>query len=266
MDELNCKQFMSKTYCFCYFSAQSAQCALRNGLSLNLWFRKDSFRIYWLGGGGGCQSEQNYISLGSCLMVLSGQNTFILGNSPIVWQTCLLKREIPTSTFSSAKANDKARPTFCSPHSELQGLRERHCNGNRGCKAIWNRGDQRLIIFIFQPFHGGGGLEAGVWEGAGVGGKDLRPGEGEAEEVQVWNVWLQSDDGPGGEEALEQATSLEGEGNWRLNCTKCKWMQMKHKTELSINKLAKLGDAIAISKSETVTHSLTDWTTDRGRC
>ena len=101
VDELNCKQFMSKTYCFCYFSAQSAQCALRNGSNLNLWFRKDSFRICWLGGGGGCQSEQNYISLGSCLMVLSGQNTFILGNSPIVWQTCLLKREIPTSTFSS---------------------------------------------------------------------------------------------------------------------------------------------------------------------
>ena len=28
------------------------------------------------------------------------------------------------------------------------------------------------------------------------------------------------------------------------------------------NKLAKLGDAIAISKSETITDSLTDWPTD----
>ena len=32
--------------------------------------------------------------------------------------------------------------------------------------------------------------------------------------------------------------------------------------ELAFNKLAKLGDAIAISKSETMNHSLTD----RGRC
>ena len=39
---------------------------------------------------------------------------------------------------------------------------------------------------------------------------------------------------------------------------------------VDINKLAKLGDAIAISKSETVTHSLTHSLTDpsngRGRC
>ena len=76
-----------------------AQCSVRNGLILNLCFRKDSFRICWMVVWG-CQSWENYISLGSCLMVLSGQNTFILGNSPIVWQTCLLKREIPTSTFS----------------------------------------------------------------------------------------------------------------------------------------------------------------------
>ena len=33
-----------------------------------------------------------------------------------------------------------------------------------------------------------------------------------------------------------------------------------------LNKLAKLGDAIAIFKSETVTHSLTDTLTDGGRC
>ena len=45
-------------------------------------------------------------------MVLSGQNTFILGNSPIVWQTCLLKREIPTSTFYFAKANDRGSQLF----------------------------------------------------------------------------------------------------------------------------------------------------------
>ena len=32
------------------------------------------------------------------------------------------------------------------------------------------------------------------------------------------------------------------------------------------NKLAKLGDAIAITKSETITHSLTDPLTDGGSC
>lgn len=45
-------------------------------------------------------------------MVLSGQNTFILGNSPIVWQTCLLKREIPTSTFSPLKQMIKPGQLF----------------------------------------------------------------------------------------------------------------------------------------------------------
>ena len=35
---------------------------------------------------------------------------------------------------------------------------------------------------------------------------------------------------------------------------------------LTKNKLAKLRDAIAISESETITHSLTHPLTDRGRC
>ena len=49
--------------------------------------------------------SENYISLGSFLMVLSRQNTFILGKSLIVWETCspslATKEEIPTLIFSS---------------------------------------------------------------------------------------------------------------------------------------------------------------------
>ena len=39
-----------------------------------------------------------------------------------------------------------------------------------------------------------------------------------------------------------------------------------HSTNHVFNKLAKLGDAIAFSKSETINHSLIDPLTDRGNC
>ena len=49
-------------------------------------------------------------------MVLSGQNTFILRKSLIVWETCLVKKEIPTSTIFFAKIDDRNkaqdRPNF----------------------------------------------------------------------------------------------------------------------------------------------------------
>ena len=56
--------------------------------------------------------------------------------------------------------------------------------------------------------------------------------------------------------SLDPPASMDIRGT---SCTECC-------TKEPTNKLAKLGDAIAISKSETINHSLTDPLTDRGTC
>ena len=55
-----------------------------------------------------------------------------------------------------------------------------------------------------------------------------------------------------------------------LGCARKTWSTRKWLEDplnfFEINKLTKFKDAIAISKSETITHSLTHSLTDRGRC